>query len=72
MSDSELTAPASTQLFEAREEPATLTVPEPIVSVPENTAVAEPVGVGQPRRVTDDGNEYCGSVASVAPGVVGN
>ena len=68
----EFAVAASAQLFEARYEPDTLIVPEPTVSVPENTAVTEPVGLGQPNRVTPAANVTCGSVANPTPGVVGN
>ena len=72
MSDSATAAAANAQLVELRYEPETLTVPAPMVSVPENTAVTAPVGVGQPRTATPAGNVSAGNAASVAFGVVGN
>ena len=72
VSDNVEAAAAKAQLFEPRYEPDTLIVPEPMVSVPENTAVTAPVGVGQPRRVTPAANSGVGSVAFLAPGAVGN
>ena len=72
VNDNELTDAANAQLFDARYEPETLTEPEPIDSVPENTAVTAPVGVGQPRAVTPTGNVTVGNEARAASGAVGN
>ena len=65
-------ATAAAQLFDARYEPDTLTEPEPIDSVPENTAVTAPVGVGQPRRVTPAAKVTWGRTAKVASCAVGS
>ena len=71
-SDNELAATAAAQLFAPRYEPVMLTEPEPMVSVPENTAVTAPVATGQLNRLAPAGNVIDGGAAGVAPPVFGN
>jgi hypothetical protein len=62
---SELTEPLTAQLVAPKYEPETLTVPEPIETVPANTAVTAPVATGHGSEPPEGGD------ARVAPGVVG-